>query len=124
MPPNIKARVNFAGLDGSRLANAIHSQANSGARIITKSAGTNWNQLAGKSNPNTTRLVLRSANRLSDEPACSYAAQNVQDATKSTRIAADRLRSSTDQPRPSSSQAKIASDTIIKTRPSAADSRC
>src|ERR1700733_8331677 len=71
IPPNSNAPTNFAGLDGSRLPSAIHSHANSGARIITKSAGTNWNQLAGKSNPNTTRLVLRSANRLSDEPACS-----------------------------------------------------
>src|SRR5271157_5074029 len=54
LPPNTRANANLAGLEGSHLPNAIQSQANTGARIITKNDGTNWNQLAGKSNPSTT----------------------------------------------------------------------
>src|ERR1700722_5663660 len=55
IPPNTKAQTNLAGLDGSRLPSAIHSQAKIGARIITNNDGTNWNQLAGKLNPRSTR---------------------------------------------------------------------
>src|SRR5271170_1791368 len=124
IPPNAKAQTNFAGLDGSRLPSAIHSQANIGARIITKIDGTDWNQLGGKSNPRITWRVLRSAKRFSDEPPCSYAAQNTDDATNNTRIAADRFRSAVVQPRPNSSHAKIAAETSTKTKPSAPDISC
>src|SRR6202046_3218337 len=69
--PNSRPQANFAGLEGSRLPNATHSHANTGARIITNSDGTNWNQLGGKSNPSTTWRELRSAKRFRDEPPCS-----------------------------------------------------
>ena len=58
--PNSRPQANLAGLDGSCFPSAIHSQANAGARIMTKSDGTNWNQLGGKSNPkqHVTRAPL------------------------------------------------------------------
>src|SRR5580692_6445715 len=41
IPLNTIDQANFVGLDGSRLPKAIQSHANTGARIITKAAGTN-----------------------------------------------------------------------------------
>ena len=57
-----------------RLATArgvTHSQANTGAKMMMNSALSDWNQLLGKSQPNATLRVMRSANRFSVEPACS-----------------------------------------------------
>src|SRR5205807_4283000 len=106
-PPNISPSENFAGLEGSsrlRLS-ASHNQAKTGASATTKTGCTNWYQLAGKTRPKgRVRSVLRSANRLSVEPACSKDAQKRAEATNSTRMAADRLRSSGDHPSESSSQ--------------------
>ena len=70
-PTNSNPNVNLVGLDGSRLRSATHSQAKTGARMIRIKGWTNWNQLAGNSKPNTLRLVLRSAKRFSEDPACS-----------------------------------------------------
>src|ERR1700694_2150856 len=62
---------NFAGLEGSCRSSLIQNQAKMGARITTKIAFTAWNQLAGNAKPKTLLFVLRSANRLREEPACS-----------------------------------------------------
>ena len=76
---------------------ASQSQAKTGASAITKIGCTHWNQLAGKANPKMRQSVPRSANRLSEEPACSKAAQKSAEETNSTRMAAHRLRSTGDQ---------------------------
>ena len=99
--PNSRPRANLAGLEGSspRRFSASHSQANTGASATTKIGCTNWNQPAGNSQPeHACGWCLRSANRFSDEPACSNEAQKSAEATNSTRMAAERLRSSSDQP--------------------------
>src|SRR6266542_4190657 len=96
-PPERRPRENFAGLDGSRLRKASHSQPKTGASVITKIGCTDWNQLAGKLYPKMWQSVPRSANRLSEEPACSNAAQKSAEETNRTKIAAQRLRSSRDQ---------------------------
>ena len=47
---------------------------------------TLWNQLLGNGRPNTSVRVLRSANRLSVEPACSNTDQKSAEAKNSTPI--------------------------------------
>ena len=42
--------ANLAATDGSRGPSLIHSHANIGARMITKSGGTDWNQDEGNEN--------------------------------------------------------------------------
>ncbi len=76
---------------------ASQIQAKTGASTITKTGCTDWNQLAGKAKPKMVQLVPRSAKRLSEEPACSKAAQKRAEEMNSTRMAAQRLRSTGDQ---------------------------
>src|SRR5881392_3731804 len=64
------------------------------------------------------RLVLRSAKRLSDEPACSNAAQNRAEDTNSTRMAAHRLRSIRDQLPKKISQENTTTEIPSKHQPS------
>src|SRR5437879_812328 len=96
-PPKNRPNMNLPGAGGSLFPRASHSHAKTGASAITKTGCTVWYQLAGKSKPRMLQLVNRSANRFSEEPACSNAAQNSADATNSTRIAAHRFRSTADQ---------------------------
>src|SRR5687767_8119143 len=88
----ISPRVNLPGLDGSRFPSRSHIHAKTGARRMMKAAFTDWNQLDGKSNPRIEVRVLRSAKRLSVEPACSNADQNTEAPRKSTRITTCRFR--------------------------------
>src|SRR5437667_8732074 len=74
-PMNTRPQAKLAGLDGSRGPSRIQSQAKAGASRITKMGWTDWNQDEGKDTPSIERRVKRSANRLSVEPACSYAPQ-------------------------------------------------
>src|SRR5262249_4496824 len=92
--------ANLAGAGGSAFfrARASHIQAKTGASTTTKIGCTNWNQLAGNSHPNRWRSVLRSPKRFSEEPACSNGAQKIAEATTKTKTAAERFRSSGDQP--------------------------
>src|SRR5262249_23937076 len=86
------------GGEGSLFFRASFSQnhAKTGASAITKIGWTNWNQLAGKFHPSRLRSVFLSANKLSDDPACSNDAQKIADATNKTITTAERLRSSCD----------------------------
>src|SRR5207302_8842894 len=95
-PPNRSTRVNFVGLDGSRGLRAGHNHAKTGAEMITRIGCTDWNQAAGNSYPKIWRFVLRSPDKLSEEPDCSKDAQKIAAAAKSTKMATARLRSSTD----------------------------
>ena len=63
----------------------------------------------------------RSANRLSDEPACSNDAQNSAEATNSTRIAAERLRSSGDHPSEPISHQNTTTEMPSSAQPSASE---
>src|SRR5690242_18061266 len=74
-PTHRSPKVNFVGLDGWRFPSASHNQANTGAIAITRIGCTDWNQAAGNTKLPICRLMLRSANRLSDDPACSNADQ-------------------------------------------------
>ena len=47
-----------------------------GANRIKKNEFMDWNQLLGNDMPSTLVLVLRSAKRLSVDPACSKTDQN------------------------------------------------
>ena len=58
-----------------------------------KNEFTLWNQLLGNDRPNTSVRVLRSANRLSVEPACSNTDQNSAEAKNSTATTYSRRRS-------------------------------
>ena len=60
---------------------------NTGARATMKKALSDWNQLAGISQLKNVRSVRRSANRLSEEPACSNPDQNRAAPTKNTKMA-------------------------------------
>src|ERR1035438_5812013 len=119
-PANSSPSANFPGLGGSRRRRprASQSHANIGDRATTKIGCTDWNQLAGKRRlKGRWRSVLRSAKRLSVEPACSKEAQKRAEATNRTMIAAERFRSSGDQPAPSNSQEKTATAMASSTQP-------
>src|SRR5947208_8234588 len=73
----IRASVNFAGLDGSYLPRCSQSHAKIGAKMMTQSGSTDWNQLDGNVKPNSVSCVARSAKRLRVVPACSYPAQKI-----------------------------------------------
>ena len=70
---------NLTGMVGSipRLAIAFHIIENSGASMTMKIALKNWVCPAEIENrPKTLMSVLRSANSVSDDPACSNSDQN------------------------------------------------
>src|SRR6185437_6234150 len=90
--------ANFVGVDGSYFPRRIHIQANAGASTMTKIACTLANQLDGKLTPANDVRVYRSANRLSVDPACSYAPQNTAANTKKTAMAASRFHSTLVKP--------------------------
>src|SRR4051812_4001750 len=92
-PMNSKPRANFAGTDGSRGPRRIQIHANTGASAITKIGCTDWNHDDGNEKPIRLSRVYRSANRLSVEPACSYAPQNRMATRKKTTIAPMRFHS-------------------------------
>ena len=54
--------------------------------MMRKNEFIDWNQLLGKSEPEDLLRVLRSANRLSVDPACSNTDQNSDAARNSTPI--------------------------------------
>src|SRR5262245_13456946 len=118
-PANSNPRENFAGAGGSACLRPrdSHNKANTGARATTKIGCTNWNQLAGNSQPKMMRLVFRSANRFSEDPACSNDPQKIADATNNTRTAAERFRSSIVQPPEKISQAKITAEIANRNQP-------
>ncbi len=68
---NSRPSANLAGLEGLRGPRKIQIQANNGARTMMNQGLIACSTLAGMSQPSTCRSVSRSANRLSDEPACS-----------------------------------------------------
>src|ERR1043166_1898344 len=70
-PANNNPKANLAGLDGCRSPIFCQINANIGARIITKMAGTDCHQLDGKVQLKTWFRVRRSANKVMLEPACS-----------------------------------------------------
>src|SRR5437868_14966419 len=82
--------VNFTGLDGSRDPRRIQIQAKTGAKRITTSGSTDWNQLEGYVKPKIVSLVARSAKRFRLDPACSKPAQNI--SAKNDRIAIAPMR--------------------------------
>src|SRR3954469_6810325 len=95
-PAKISAIANFAGLDGSCPRAPSHSQshAKTGASIHRNSEFSDWNQLLGNGKPRSTLFVLRSANRLSVDPACSKTDQKIAEARNNAAIAYRRWRSS------------------------------
>jgi hypothetical protein len=94
-----RPQANFAGLEGSRDPSRIQSQAKNGPNMkMMKNEFTDWNQLDGKSKPSRLVRVLRSANSVRVEPACSNAAQNRVANTKKSTMAPIRLRSTEVQP--------------------------
>src|ERR1700761_9281671 len=72
-PIKITPIAKVAGAEGLRWrgASAIQTQATSGANAMTKAGLSDWNQLAGMTKDPIARSVYRSANRLSNDPACS-----------------------------------------------------
>ena len=77
-PTPISAIENLIGIDGSRprLARLVHSMLITGAKRTMQIGLKFWVCGAEMLNrPNTLRSVLRSANRVSDEPACSNKVQ-------------------------------------------------
>src|SRR5262245_40933379 len=86
--------ANFVGTEGCRRSSATHSHAKTGAKAMMNIAFSDWNQLLGYRNPNTSFRVLRSANRFSVEPACSNTDQKIAAQTKNTKITHRRPRSS------------------------------
>src|SRR3954463_7241064 len=95
-PTKMSAMANFAGLDGSFPVSPSrsHSHANTGASIQRNSEFSDWNQLLGNGKPRSTLFVLRSANRLSVDPACSKTDQKIAEARNNAAIAYRRWRSS------------------------------
>src|SRR2546421_12042766 len=92
--PTIKRpNENFVGLDGSRRPSRTHIHANTGASAMMKSELTDWYQLLGKSQPRIELRVLRSARRLSVDPACSNSDQKSAAAMKHTPSANTSVRS-------------------------------
>src|SRR4026208_1295310 len=91
---------NLKGAPGSfpLAASLTQSQANIGAKMMTKSAFTDWNQLLGKLQPKIEVLVLRSAHGLSVRPACSKEEANSAYPTNSAPIRMRWLRSTRVQP--------------------------
>ena len=87
-PTKTRPNANFAGLEGSlpRAASFTQIHANTGASAIRNSELSDWNQLLGNGRPITWLLVLRSANRLSVDPACSKTDQKSAAARNSTAI--------------------------------------
>src|SRR5438045_3346667 len=69
MPANNSPIVNLPGLDGCRSPRDCQTAPIMGAKIITKIAGTDWNQLEGYCQPNNVVRVIRSAKSVKLEPA-------------------------------------------------------
>ena len=81
---------NLTGIPGSipRFPSVVHSLENTGASATMKKALKNCVCPAEMRNsPNTDKLVLRSANSVSDDPACSNSVQNTTLNTISTMAA-------------------------------------
>ena len=95
-------------MDGLRLRRArnTQNQAKNGASVMMNSGLTACSQLAGISQPNSMRSVWRSANRLSEEPACSKPDQNIAAPTNRMMITPTRCFSRWLRPPRSNSQAK------------------
>ena len=87
-PTKIRPNPNLVGLIGSLPVDAslTHSHASTGANAKMNNEFIDWNQLLGYAMPNTSLRVLRSANRLRVEPACSNTDQNNDAAKNSTVI--------------------------------------
>ena len=110
---------NFAVCDGLRVPSFIHSQAKIGARITTQSELMDCHLPDPNDSPKTSLRVLRSANRVSVEPACSNTDQNTDAPRKSTAITMSRFRSSAVQPLLSNNQAKNAVTNTSRNTPKA-----
>src|SRR5690349_6146482 len=65
----------LVGAEGSLFPNLSQSQANTGAKRITKIEFNDWNQLAGTVNHPRSLCVCSSAKNVKDAPACSKADQ-------------------------------------------------
>src|SRR3954469_18421175 len=112
-PRRNRAMANLAGLDGFRRPRRTQSTAKTGANRMMKRGGSDWYQLAGKPCPNIELLVFRSANRLSVDPACSYAIQNTTAAANRTAMTTRLFRSPRVHPLLRNSQEKNATVTPI-----------
>ena len=87
--------VNLAGLEGSRRPSFHQIQAKTGASTTSRNGATRLQPARRETEcPNTSVRVLRWANRLRVEPACSKTDQKMVAATKSTRTTTSRFRSS------------------------------
>src|SRR5947208_11795957 len=93
IPANNNPNANFAGLDGCRFPMRCQMNAKTGASIITKIAGTDWNQLEGYSQPKIVFWVSRSANNVILEPACSYVIQKMIEKRTRIKITSTRISS-------------------------------
>src|SRR5262245_44121111 len=93
-PTSSRASANFAGLDGARSPSFNQRYANTGDNSIIPNGLMFWYQLDGKLNEPMCNCDLRSANRLSNPPACSKAPQNNTLATNKMMITVRRVRSS------------------------------
>src|SRR5882724_4602118 len=71
IPAKKSPKANFAELEGCRAPMRCQMNAKTGASMITKIAGTDWNQLEGNAQPKISFRVSRSANNVMLEPACS-----------------------------------------------------
>src|SRR5438128_3249408 len=91
---NNSASANFAGEDGCRGPSLIQSHAKKGERRITNAAWMDTNHDAYSLMPSSSRWTQRSANRLSVDPACSYAPQKRDAKAKNTTTAVIRFQSS------------------------------
>src|SRR5829696_139525 len=89
----IRPIANFTGIDGFALrrASAVHTQPNTGAKMMMKIGLMFCSHPAGIAQPNTVRLVRSRAKRFSDDPACSNPDQNTAASTNSQKITISRL---------------------------------
>src|SRR6266478_7112817 len=94
IPAKNNPKANFAELEGCRSPMRCQMKAKTGANIITKIAGTDWNQLEGNCQPKIWFRVSRSANNVILEPACSYVIQNMIEKSTRIKITSTRISSS------------------------------
>src|SRR2546430_16941669 len=78
-PTPIIPRPNLTSVNGSllRFARYTHKAANNGASVTTKIEFNDWNVVAPKDQPKIVRSVLRLANSVNVDPACSKHPQKI-----------------------------------------------
>src|SRR4051812_11547991 len=92
--PSETRKSPIANFSGPPSLTRIHSQAKRGAKAMTKSGCSDWNQLDGNDQPRIDVRVWRSAKSVSVEPDCSKAAKKISAKRKKTPMRKRRRLSS------------------------------